>query len=150
MAVVSVGPGGPAIQTSERQMVLPTNILTAIILAAVAYWAGVQLGNSFALNDALNTGVLLGYTFAGVSFSGSSGESKQLTAIVVSGNYFDVLGVKAQLGRTFLPDEDKTPGTNPVVVLSYGSWQRDFGGDPSRRLNSERTRSASASRPARA
>ena len=74
---------------------------------------------------------LLGYTFAGVSLSGTSGESKQLTAIVVSGNYFDVLGVKAQLGRTFLPDEDKTPGAHPVVVLSYSSWQRDFGGDPS-------------------
>lgn len=74
---------------------------------------------------------VLGYTFAGVSFSGSSGESKQLTAIVVSGNYFDVLGVKAQLGRTFLPDEDKTPNTHPVVVLSYSSWQRDFAGDPS-------------------
>jgi putative ABC transport system permease protein len=74
---------------------------------------------------------LLAYTFAGVSLSGTSGESKQLTAIVVSGNYFDVLGVKALLGRTFLPDEDKTPGTRPVVVLSYSSWQRDFGGDPS-------------------
>jgi len=74
---------------------------------------------------------LLAYTFAGVSLSGTSGESKQLTAIVVSGNYFDVLGVKAQLGRTFLPDEDKTPGASPVVVLSYSSWQRDFGGDPS-------------------
>lgn len=74
---------------------------------------------------------LLAYTFAGVSLSGTSGESKQLTAIVVSGNYFDVLGVKAQFGRTFLPDEDKTPGARPVVVLSYGAWQRDFGGDPS-------------------
>lgn len=74
---------------------------------------------------------LLAYTFAGVSLSGTSGESKQLTAIVVSGNYFDVLGVKAQLGRTFLPDEDKTPGASPVAVLSYSSWQRDFGGDPS-------------------
>lgn len=74
---------------------------------------------------------VMGYTFAGVSLSGVSGESKQLTAIVVSGNYFDVLGVKSLLGRTFLPDEDKTPGANPVVVLSYSSWQRDFGGDPS-------------------
>jgi hypothetical protein len=48
---------------------------------------------------------------------------------VVSGNYFDVLGVKAEHGRMFSADEDKTPGTNPVVVLSYGTWQREFGGD---------------------
>jgi predicted permease len=79
-------------------------------------------------NDAFSD--VLAYTFAGVSFSSSSGENKQLTAQVVSGNYFDVLGVKAQLGRTFLPEENKTPDTHPVVVLSYAAWQREFGGDP--------------------
>jgi putative ABC transport system permease protein len=73
---------------------------------------------------------ILAYTFAGVSYSSPGGESKNLAAQVVSGNYFDVLGVKAQHGRTFLPDEDKTPGTHPVVVLSHAAWQRDFGGDP--------------------
>lgn len=73
---------------------------------------------------------VLGYTFAPVNLSGANGETKQIFASVVSGNYFDVLGVKAAYGRTFFPDEDKTPGTNPVVVLSYGTWQREFGGDP--------------------
>jgi len=73
---------------------------------------------------------MLAYTFVQVNYSGGSGESKQLFAEVVTGNYFDVLGVKATAGRTFLPDEDKTPGTHPVVVFSYASWKRDFGGDP--------------------
>ncbi len=73
---------------------------------------------------------ILAYTFASVSYSSPGGESKNLGAQVVSGNYFDVLGLKAELGRTFLPDEDKTPGTHPVVVLSHAAWQRDFGGDP--------------------
>ena len=73
---------------------------------------------------------IFAYTGAGVSFSSPGGESKNLFALVVSGNYFDVLGVKAEHGRTFLPDEDKTPGTHPVVVLSHAAWQRDFGGDP--------------------
>ena len=73
---------------------------------------------------------IFGYTFAGVSYSSPGGESKNLGAQVVSGNYFDVLGVRAQHGRTFLPDEDKTPGTHPVVVLSHAAWMRDFGGDP--------------------
>jgi predicted permease len=38
--------------------------------------------------------------------------------------------VKPVQGRTFIPDEDKTPSTHPVAVLSYACWQRDFGGDP--------------------
>ncbi|MGH9852816.1 MAG: ABC transporter permease, partial [Blastocatellia bacterium] len=37
----------------------------------------------------------------------------------VSGNYFDVLGVKAFMGRTFLPEEDRTPGSHPVVVIGH-------------------------------
>jgi predicted permease len=74
---------------------------------------------------------ILAYTGQGVSYSNPSGESKNLFAQIVTGNYFDVLGVKAEKGRTFNQDEDKTPGTHPVVVLSHASWQRDFGGDPS-------------------
>jgi putative ABC transport system permease protein len=76
------------------------------------------------------TGVLA-YNFAPVNFNKGAGEGKQLFAMVVSGNYFDVLGVKPVQGRAFFPDEDKTPGSHPVTVLSYASWQRDFGGDPS-------------------
>src|SRR5215813_11623037 len=72
---------------------------------------------------------LLAYTFAPQSLT--RGETTEpVISLVVSGNYFDVLGVKAASGRTFMPDEDKTPGTRPVVVLSHGLWQRSFGGDP--------------------
>ena len=56
--------------------------------------------------------------------------NERLWGYEVSGNYFDVLNVKAIHGRTFLPEEDKTPLSHPVVVLSYDSWQRRFGGDP--------------------
>ena len=56
--------------------------------------------------------------------------NERVWGYLVSGNYFDVLGVKAVQGRTFLPEEDKTPLSHPVVVLSYDSWQRRFGGDP--------------------
>jgi len=41
----------------------------------------------------------------------------------VSGNYFDVLDVRAARGRTFSPEEDWTPGTQPVVVVSDGFWR---------------------------
>ncbi|MET0626075.1 MAG: ABC transporter permease [Pyrinomonadaceae bacterium] len=48
----------------------------------------------------------------------------------VSGNYFELLGVNAARGRTFLPEEDQNPGTHPVAVISHGLWQRRFGADP--------------------
>jgi predicted permease len=48
---------------------------------------------------------------------------------MVSGDFFDTLGIGAALGRTFAPSDDKT-GAPPVAVLSYGYWQRTFGGDP--------------------
>ncbi|MDX2153169.1 MAG: ABC transporter permease [Bryobacteraceae bacterium] len=50
---------------------------------------------------------------------------------LVSGNYFDVLGVKPALGRTFALDEQSdAPGSAPVVVLGHGVWKRLFAGDP--------------------
>ncbi len=48
---------------------------------------------------------------------------------IVSGSYFDVLGVQPLLGRFFLPDEDSSTGSHPVMVLSYAVWQRKFGGN---------------------
>src|SRR5882724_4334711 len=46
---------------------------------------------------------------------------------MVSGDFFDTLGVGSSLGRTLVPSDD-TPGAPPVAVLAYGYWQRAFGG----------------------
>jgi macrolide transport system ATP-binding/permease protein len=59
-----------------------------------------------------------------------NGQANQYFAQLSSGNYFDVLGVRAQLGRTFRPEEDRTAGADPVVVLSHGFWERTFGANP--------------------
>ena len=59
---------------------------------------------------------------------GYKGQTDRVTAEVVSGNYFDTLGLKARLGRLIAPEDDRTPGAHPVAVLSYGFWQRKFGG----------------------
>jgi predicted permease len=66
------------------------------------------------------------YSFTNASMT-INGEATSLTALVVSGNYFDVLGIKAAKGRTFLPEEDGQPGSGPVIVLSHGLWERKFG-----------------------
>jgi len=50
---------------------------------------------------------------------------------LVSGNYFDVMGIRPAAGRFFTAKDDVTPGGHPVAVLSYSNWQQRFAGDPS-------------------
>src|SRR5271170_1523366 len=69
------------------------------------------------------------YRFDPMSLS-HNGSNERVWGYLVSGNYFDVLGVQAFLGRTFTAEEDRTPNSHPVAVLSYGCWQRRFGGEP--------------------
>ena len=72
---------------------------------------------------------LLVYRFVPLSLS-RGGANERIWGFEVSGNYFEVLGVKAAQGRMFTGEEDKTPLANPVAVLSFDSWQKRFGGDP--------------------
>jgi predicted permease len=53
-----------------------------------------------------------------------------IEAQIVGADFFELLGVKPVLGRTFLPDEDRVPSGNPVLVISEPLWRRRFGGDP--------------------
>src|SRR5262245_13487072 len=61
----------------------------------------------------------------------TDGRAERVSGELVTGNYFDVLGVGAQLGRTLTPSDDMTPGAHPVAVLSHNYWMRRFAGDPS-------------------
>lgn len=64
---------------------------------------------------------------APVNLTGN-GDPERIAAVKVSDGFFSILGSDPVLGRTFLTDED-APGANSVAVLSYGLWQRSFGGD---------------------
>jgi predicted permease len=62
---------------------------------------------------------------------GYGNHTERVSAELVSGTYFPVLGVSAPMGRTFTPDDDRIPGGHPIVVLSYSFWQSRFASDRS-------------------
>ncbi|HKG61746.1 MAG TPA: ABC transporter permease [Pyrinomonadaceae bacterium] len=69
-------------------------------------------------------------TFQGAgTFTTDGNEPERLIGAQVSYDYFNVLGVKPELGRVFTPDEDK-PGAASVVLISHALWQRRYAGDP--------------------
>ncbi|HZD50916.1 MAG TPA: ABC transporter permease [Silvibacterium sp.] len=81
--------------------------------------------------DLENSGI---FQYVALSFFGSSNltgsaQPTRIASKVVTPNYFAMLGVGAQLGRTFDPN-DNTPGFTPEVVISDGLWKRAFGADP--------------------
>ncbi|MBO0861661.1 MAG: ABC transporter permease [Chloracidobacterium sp.] len=59
-----------------------------------------------------------------------AGQTERADGELVSGNYFEVLGVRPALGRVFNQEDDRAPGARPVVVLSHAYWARHFGSDP--------------------
>jgi predicted permease len=78
-------------------------------------------------NDAFSG--LFGSIVATVNL-GRGRSARQVWGEIVTGNYFQILGVRAQLGRTLLESDDAAPGGPPVAVISDGLWRRNFGADP--------------------
>ncbi|HXW17704.1 MAG TPA: ABC transporter permease, partial [Candidatus Acidoferrales bacterium] len=79
-------------------------------------------------HDSVTAGMIARYPFtASVTYRN---DAEKAQGDLVSGNYFQMLGVPPALGRVFSLEDDDTPGAQPVVVLSYGYWLSRFGGDP--------------------
>src|SRR5262249_3085254 len=72
---------------------------------------------------------LMAYCFAQLSLS-HDGVNERLWGYLVTGNYFETLGVKAALGRVISADDDRSAGAHPVAVVSYKCWRQRFGGEP--------------------
>jgi predicted permease len=69
--------------------------------------------------------------WGGIVASLNTGDSAELVSgFIVTGNFFDVLGVRAAHGRLLSPADDVTPGAHPVAVVSYDFWQTRFAGRP--------------------
>ena len=68
---------------------------------------------------------------AGAQLNVSYGDqTERVSGELVSGNFFEVLGVRPWAGRLFTPDDDRNPGAHPVAVLSYRFWESRFNKDP--------------------
>jgi predicted permease len=78
-------------------------------------------------NSVLTGLAAIGFVPASV---GQKGNCQRMFGYTVTGNYFEVLGVKPLAGRLIQPEDDKVRGGHPVIVLSYTGWQKRFGGDP--------------------
>ncbi len=72
---------------------------------------------------------MLGYSPA-IGAMKTGEQSRLAMGEVVTGNYFQLLGVRASIGRTLLPEDDR-PGAPRVIALSHSAWLREYGGDPS-------------------
>jgi putative ABC transport system permease protein len=83
-----------------------------------------------ALREAVRGGELAGYSSSAfpvmLTATVTDGVEPPISGQIVSGNYFNLLGVVPQLGRLIGPDDDRVPNAHPVVVLSDGYWRRRF------------------------
>lgn len=68
------------------------------------------------------------YSSASVSF-GVGPEALEVRASLVSASFFSTVGVRAAIGRLFVPSDDVVPGAMPIAVLGHGFWQRELAGD---------------------
>jgi predicted permease len=79
-------------------------------------------------NTALSS--LAMYRMVPLNLSRGGGENSRLWGYEVTGNYFDMLGVKAARGRLLHPEDDVNKGGHPLAIITYNCWQRRFAGDP--------------------
>ncbi len=73
------------------------------------------------------SGILAHYNFSAAVMH--RGETTAASGELVSGNYFNTLGVRPAFGRLLTAEDDLHPGAHPFIVLSHGYWLRRFGGD---------------------
>ncbi len=57
-------------------------------------------------------------------------QPRHLDAELISGNYFEMLGVRPEIGRRFSAEDDRVPGGHPLAMMSHALWRNHFGGDP--------------------
>jgi predicted permease len=100
------------------------------LVALAPYWSN-PLIDEFRAAQQSFSGILATGSLVGTNVALDTGE--QLSGIssgIASGNYFQVLGVHAAVGRTFTDDDDRFADPQPVMVITDGFWRRHFAADP--------------------
>jgi putative ABC transport system permease protein len=108
------------------------------VVFVISSWKGGGVRTSFSYPDFREIQAQTSNIFSGVTASqpfamdglSGDGKSQSMWASYVTGNFFDVLGVKPALGRLILPTEGSVMGADPVLVISYAYWESRFNGDP--------------------
>jgi predicted permease len=147
VVTLALGIGGTAATYSAIDAILlhrapvadPDRVVNAYMLYPARVTAnpaaGDQVGNASYPDyaDLRDSNILDGLAaFTGISLTlDMNGTPERIVGQVVTGNFFDVLGVSTVVGRTLKPEDDRLGSPVRVTVLSYGTWQRRFGGDPS-------------------
>jgi macrolide transport system ATP-binding/permease protein len=113
----------PGVERASEVFSLNNKVSSSIPLPLVSY----PDYRDFRDRNSVLTGLAaIGFVPASV---GLKGNCQRLFGYTVSGNYFEVLGIKPLAGRLIQPEDDKVRGGHPVIVLSYAGWQKRFGGD---------------------
>jgi putative ABC transport system permease protein len=122
------------------------SLINAVLLEPLPYEQSGQLVNLWEMrpdgkSGDVSPGAFMDWREYGVSFEGVSsvrdaaanltgiGQPERVNGLRVSVNFLSILHERLQVGRGFLPEEESVEGGEKVVVLSYGLWQRRFGGD---------------------
>jgi predicted permease len=106
--------------------------------------SGVSFRDYVEVRDRLGSFSEIGASgLAGFGLSGGGAPPELVMGATATASYFSTLGVQVLRGRTFLPDEDRAAGTQPVVVISERIWRQRFGSDPAAIGKSVRVNSTS-------
>jgi len=136
---LGLGVGLPAISLADHVFLRPPPVVQEperVVRLVKRMWPNAELYGTSMTGLDLNTARELrslksvAAVFSWNTNTGSGGDAVPMAVDLVSASYFDVLGVRPQLGRFFAPDEDRDgAGAGPIVV-SYNYWQRMLGGGP--------------------
>ena len=114
----------PAVRQAENLVVIGSRTHTGEVIT-LSYPNYRDLRNMNTVFASLEASAI-----APLSFSENGGPARRQWGELVSGNYFETLGVKTILGRPILPSDDAAPGASPVVVIGFELWHDVFHADP--------------------
>ena len=114
----------PAVAHQERMFALAATARGASDFAPLSYPDLIDLRENCTALESVFVDRIIGTTLS------VGDHAERASGALVSANYFDALGVRPILGRSFRPEEDSGRNAHPVTVISYQAWKDRYGGDP--------------------